>query len=141
MLTQEALKQALTYNPTTGEFTKNGYSKCGTVSSKGYISIYVLGERHYAHRLAWLYMTGKWPTDEIDHKNRKRKDNRWVNLREVTRVQNNHNKSGQAWKISYIGYQHGAWCVRVQRGKYIGRFTCFGKAIRARAQAIKDLEQ
>jgi len=33
-------------------------------------------------------MTGQWPKEYIDHKNRKRDDNRWCNLREATHSQN-----------------------------------------------------
>lgn len=38
---------------------------------------------YYAHRVIWKYMTGETP-DTVDHKNRKRTDNRWVNLRNTT---------------------------------------------------------
>ena len=37
-----------------------------------------------AHRIAWAIVTGNWPLNEIDHINRVRDDNRWVNLREAT---------------------------------------------------------
>jgi hypothetical protein len=44
-----------------------------------------------AHRLAYLLKVGSWPADEIDHKNRVKRDNRWDNLREATPSQNQAN--------------------------------------------------
>lgn len=141
MLTQAKLKSLVNYNPVTGEFSRAGHDKCGTLTYQGYLSIQVAGKRYYAHRLAWFYMTGKWPENEIDHKNRIRNDNRWENLREATRSIQMRNRSDRAWRISYISRQSNAWCVRIHSTIYIGRFKCLGVAIRARAQAIKDLEQ
>jgi hypothetical protein len=45
-------------------------------------------------------MTGDWPVEDIDHINRLASDNRWENLRQVTRSVNLHNKqidSGCYW--------------------------------------------
>ena len=141
MLTQAKLKSLINYNPVTGEFSRAGYAKCGTLTYQGYLAIQVAGKRYYAHRLAWFYMTGKWPEDEIDHKNRIRNDNRWENLREADRYLQSTNRSGYKWAIRGISYQKGGWNARIGRKHYVGRFKCLGKAIRARAQAIKDLEQ
>ena len=44
------------------------------------------------HRVIWKWMTGRTPT-VIDHKNRNAADNRWGNLREVSRCENNRNSS------------------------------------------------
>lgn len=96
---QEALKLLLTYNPETGEFTRlKGTGKgaaAGTVTkgcidkSNGYRRICVQGKQRYAHRVAWLYMTGQWPKDQIDHKNMDRSDNRFGNLRQANNSENN----------------------------------------------------
>jgi len=101
MITQNELKQALNYDPTTGLFTwkvsnsrrvKVG-SVAGCLKVHGYITININNKRYYAHRLAFLYMTGNFPENEIDHINIIRNDNRWFNLREATSTQNAHNSS------------------------------------------------
>ena len=140
MLTQSALKDILHYDPTTGIFTRYGnYTKCGSKSYQGYILIGIGSKMYYAHRLAWLYMTGEWPSNEIDHKNRIRDDNRWKNLREADRSLQNRNRKGRKLSIRNISYQANAWCVRIGNKKYVGRFKCLGKALRARDAAIEEL--
>jgi hypothetical protein len=45
-------------------------------------------------------MTGEWPEADVDHINRKPSDNRWNNLRDVSRSDNLHNRevtSGVYW--------------------------------------------
>jgi len=141
MLTQAELKDVLHYDPITGIFTRYGnYTKCGSESYQGYILIGIGSKVYYAHRLAWLYMTGGWPANEIDHKNRIRNDNRWENLRKADRSLQNRNRSDRKWSIPNISHQANGWCVRIGRKKYVGRFKCLGEAIRARAQAIKVMQ-
>ena len=53
----------------------------GTRQKQGYISITLMNVRQFAHRWAWLWMTGEWPLAIIDHRNGVRDDNRWGNLR------------------------------------------------------------
>ncbi len=88
-LDQATLKSILVYHPESGLFTRAKGSRKGQLAStgannKGYVSIRVHSRKYRAHRLAWLYMTGRWPTHTIDHINRVRNDNRWINLREAT---------------------------------------------------------
>jgi len=105
MLTQERLKELLYYHPNTGLFTRIDLSSnsvrtdlvgrlAGGPTSDGYKRINVDGRRYRAHRLVWLYMTGNWPKEEIDHKNRIRDDNRWDNIRESTSTINSQNRGG-----------------------------------------------
>ncbi len=100
MLTQEELKQILDYNPETGIWiwkvvksrrVKIG-EKAGTIHPSGYRHIIINGKNYSSSRLAFFYMTGRWPNPEIDHKNRIRNDDRWENLREATSNINNFNK-------------------------------------------------
>lgn len=102
MITYERLKELLSYNPQTGDFTwliavsdkiKIG-GAAGSLSS-GYRCIKINGRRYQEHRLAWLYQTGAWPKHQIDHKNLNKIDNRWDNLREATPSQNTANTRGR----------------------------------------------
>lgn len=89
------------YDPLTGKFiwVEPTSSKikigqlAGTKNKDGYIIISVKGNKYFAHRLAWLYMTGEWPSKEIDHRNRVRDDNSWDNLRLATRKEQQGNYS------------------------------------------------
>lgn len=96
-VTQERLREVLNYDPETGMFTwrvpRKGTGGVGSVAGRvnpgnGYIDICVDYRRYLGHRLAWLYMTGEWPTNDVDHKDRVRTNNAWSNLRAATRAQN-----------------------------------------------------
>lgn len=95
MLTVERLKQKLIYDSETGVFTwKKGRgpvkagSTAGRPHNKGYIRIAIDYKDYLAHRLAWLYVYGEWPENEIDHINGVKTDNRICNLRAATREEN-----------------------------------------------------
>jgi hypothetical protein len=100
-LTQQELKHWLWYDKESGLFRwRHGRGMClkpwtlaGTVTRQGYIEIHLGGRIYKAHRLAWLYMTGEQPSKEVDHINRDKSDNRWVNLRLATREENQWNAS------------------------------------------------
>ena len=92
MLTAIRLRKLLIYNPRTGVFRWNearrGQRKGDIAGSEHSRTkrrvIAVDGHLYQAGRLAWLYMTGKWPTLEINFINRNTSDTRWANLREMT---------------------------------------------------------
>jgi len=99
-LPPETIQQLLEYDPLTGVFrwkaARGRQPKgaiAGSVTSNGYRYIGINGVFYLAHRVAWLFMKNEWPQFEIDHRNRKRDDNRWSNLREATVTQNKQNSS------------------------------------------------
>jgi hypothetical protein len=110
-LTAERLRELLDYDPETGVFiwkTQSGRQPAGSVAGwKQYSRIYikVAGFQIGAHRLAWLYVYGAMPTNQIDHINGDPSDNRIANLRDVTDRENKQNlrkpKAGN--KSGYLG--------------------------------------
>lgn len=95
-VTQEILKSLLKYSKETGEFIwlvnrrggrgiKAG-DVAGSVRSDGYRRIRLFGVSYYAHRLAFLYVKGRWPKEgfDVDHRDGDTSNNRWKNLREGT---------------------------------------------------------
>lgn len=99
MVTQDRLKEVLDYDPDTGVFTwKKKISRkvvvgkiAGCPDGGGYTIIRIDHKTYKAHRLAWLYVTGAFPKDQIDHINRVKTDNRICNLREASPRENQQN--------------------------------------------------
>lgn len=125
-LTQDNLKESLSYDPLTGIFTRNysvtSYRKgsvAGTLLNTGYISIRVAGAYYQAHRLAWLYVTGEWPTEWIDHINGDKSDNRFENLRDTSWSLNMHNlksaKRHNKAKLLGVSPYRSRWIAQIQK--------------------------
>jgi hypothetical protein len=99
-ITHKRLKELLEYNPKTGRFTwkvsrRNGIKigdLAGGKTVTGYEAIKIDFTFYLSHRLAYFYMTKKWPRNEIDHIDTVRSNNVWSNLRSATRGQNNCNR-------------------------------------------------
>lgn len=110
-LTAEVVRALLDYDPETGAFTWKAREtmlgqdpakvaawntaragKPAGVRTHGYIKIAVFDRRYYAHRLAWLHVTGEWPKDIIDHIDCNGENNAFSNLRDVTKVENGRNQ-------------------------------------------------
>lgn len=119
------LKYVLDYNSENGVFTwkvkvapniKIG-NIAGCITSFGYWHIKLKGKLYLAHRLACFYMTGKWPENEIDHKDLNKLNNKWENLREATHSQNQQNQ--KEYSNNKCGVKGIYWCKRAN--KWIAR--------------------
>jgi hypothetical protein len=98
MITHDELTQMLHYDPETGIFTwriSRGSVKAGRVAgtshNRGYRQIIINKRLYLVHRLAWFYVHGEWPPNDVDHINHVRADNRISNLRLATHSQNQAN--------------------------------------------------
>ena len=154
-LTAERLREVLSYDPLTGVFLwKVSTSRrvsvgsvAGYTDQDGYLRIRIDRVGYRAHRLAWLYMHGEWPADQIDHRNRSRMDNRIENLREATNGENSQNREPKRAKPSgLIGVNWHArdkrWIAQIMvdgRSIHLGSFTELEKAAQARADAKAKL--
>jgi hypothetical protein len=120
-LTQEYLKQVLSYDPETGVFTwlvshaksvKVG-QRAGQADTKGYRVVGINGGRYMEPHLAWLFMTGKLREDEIYHNNGFVDDNRWTNLRSATNQENRWHRVTS--KNNTSGYKGVNWNIEKQK--------------------------
>jgi len=99
-ITQELVKKLFLYIPITGSFTwrvdrSRGVKVgdiAGTINTSGYLITAINSDKYLCHRLIWLYMTGDWP-DQTDHLDHDRLNNKWNNLRSVTKSGNSRNLS------------------------------------------------
>lgn len=136
MITQERLKQTISYSPETGIFvslTSRGCVKSGDILGKprsdGYVKIGVDKRDYFAHRLAFLYVHGYMP-EFVDHVNGMRSDNRICNLRPADKYINARNAARKPWSLSKfrgVNKNGNAWyaSIRVDGERYInlGRFN------------------
>jgi hypothetical protein len=152
-LTQTLLKLHLHYDSETGVFTRlistNG-GVCigdiaGTVHPTKYRFIQVAKNMYAAHRLAFLYMTGEFPPHDVDHINGARNDNRWANLRAVTRYENTQNTAKNRNNTSGVMGVHwhkltGKWQAYIGgKHTHIGLFDNWFEAVCARKSAENRL--
>lgn len=140
------LRSLFHYDRETGKFYRNGQNKeSGRLATKGYRQISVNGTRYMAHRLAWLYVYGEWPENQIDHINQNKDDNRIENLRVVTNKQNSENVT--IWKHNKTGrrgvrFRHNrffAEIIHYQKTYNLGWFDNIVDAVAARIRAEREL--
>jgi len=145
MITALELRERLQYDPNTGKWVwlksaRSGWvgRPAGSLDAKGYWVIKIDGQSYKSSRLAYLYMTGEWPAEEMDHIDRAPWNDCWTNLRPATRTENNQNRV----KIGASGhegvYRHARnnrWIA--QFGNiYIGCYKTIEEAVAARSAFI-----
>lgn len=154
-LSQKRLKELLDYDPSTGIFTnrvdRGNRAKAGATSGtlskarasgKPYLAVMLEGKKYYLHRLAYLYMVGKYPK-QVDHINGNGLDNSWGNLRDVCNQGNQRNRKKSKNNSSgvtgvYWCKQRKKWEAQIMVDKkcvHLGRYTDFDEAVKARKDA------
>lgn len=156
----EYLRAILDYDPETGQFrwkqrfdVGNAWNArmagkvAGWVHGDGYVGIGINGAIYQAHRLAWLWMTGKWPDDQVDHRDGNRSNNRFYNLRPATQAENCRNTRRPRNNTS--GYKGVCFIKRTQRWRaqirinrkriYLGEFDAPEIAYQVYSRAACEL--
>lgn len=155
-VTHEQLKQLATYEPLTGLFrarvewrahAAGAVLGCVDVES-GYIQIVIGRTKYYGHILAWFYMKGAWPENQIDHRDRNRANNFWANLRSATQTQNNGNhpvrrdSQSRLKGVAFYPKKKYSWRASIRhKGKHrtLGYFADKAEAARAYDAAAKKV--
>lgn len=151
-LTAKRVREVLSYDRKTGLFVWRVDRRrfgpgtpAGHRRKDGYVNIVIDGRPYKAHRIAWLYVTGEWPENDIDHKDRNKSNNRWTNLREATDSQNMTNRPRSRNNTSGfkgVARQEGKWTAYVYKEKkryYLGLFDTIDDAVRARLKRVAEL--
>lgn len=154
-VTADFVRELFNYDPQTGVFTRRIgrqglHAKVGAIAGtrkpSGYLTIWISGANHMAHRLAWLYVHGSWPDGHIDHINQVKDDNRIANLRVATRSENMQNR--QRYKNNVSGFRGvyktspGRWTAKITangRKLYFGPFKSPEEAYAAYCKAAAEL--
>ncbi len=164
-ITAAELRSLMAYDPDTGifqwkerpqsDFTERKFALiwngrfAGRVignTKSTYKMAFVKGRGRTLHRLAFIWVTGENPKGDIDHINRDKHDNRWSNLRVVTRTSNRHNCDPSAKNTSgVVGVcwhkDAKAWVAQIKKhGKnhHLGLFREFSDAVARRKLAEKQ---
>src|SRR5215469_11182218 len=130
-LTADFVRSVFDYSPKTGRLAwKIKFSRkvrigdeAGRPDDQRRVKVGIQRREYLAHRVIWLWMTGAWPTKEIDHINENPLDNRWANLREATPSENHRNRGKQ--RNNTTGYKGVTFDKR--RGVYIAGVKLNGR--------------
>lgn len=150
MICVDEIRRHVSYNGETGDLRcempfGNKYLPGDIIKSrhnKGYIAFYYFGKYLLGHRVAWAIQTGAWPSEEIDHRDGDRSNNRLDNLRLASHAENMQNRPIQVNNKSgvpgvWFEKRTGRWRAEIQLGGRqirAGRFVSFKDASAAVAE-------
>ena len=152
IVTSERLKEVLSLDRATGilrwkvQLSSRGLigSIAGCIDSKGYRNIGIDGQIYYAHVLVWFIIKGKWPSNNIDHRNHNTDDNRFENLRLASEAQNQwnskphkNNTSGQRGVYEL----RGKWMVLLAKNGKRHYLGIYNDHAAARAVAVEGIQR
>ena len=154
-LTQARLKSVLDYDPASGIFnwkislssTAGVGDIAGCKNFYGYLVTRIDGKLYLNHRLAWVYVNGYFPENDIDHIDRNRTNNKIDNLREVSRACNLRNCGNPVTNTSgvkgvYWKKRDNKWYAQIKDNgkKYnLGIYSAFDDAVFARLAGEQSL--
>lgn len=154
-LTHARLTDVLDYAPETGVFSwKKTTSprvsvgaQAGVIANNGRRYIAIDSEKFMAHRLAWFYVNGEWPSGDVRQKNGNFDDCRLDNLEDVSRsvAASNRALSGRN-KSGYRGVsrdKYGQWTAFITRNYKqvgLGSFATAEEASAAYERAASEME-
>ncbi len=151
-ITQQLLKELYFYNPINGllYWKKSGRGRfigkvAGTIDYDGYVRVQFEKKAYKAHRLAWMFMYGEFPENNIDHINGDKADNRILNLRDVGQDCNSKNSKKSALNTSGTtgvtwDKNRKKWIAQIKvdyKNKHLGRYNNKKDAIQVRKEAEK----
>ena len=158
-LTAAMVRRIFSYDPETGSLTWREKShpmsnqvvgrEAGCRRNKGYRFVGVGKRRYFCHRVIWLWMTGSWPLNQLDHRDGDGGNNRWANLREATQAENNENlKCFVTSRTGYPGIRYrpemDKFQVRVTKAgvtHHLGSFKSLDEAIAVRRTEKEKLHK
>lgn len=146
LLSYDQESGALTWRDARGRSPAG--SNAGHMRKDGYLIIGFDGGKYLAHRIAWLLTHGEWPSQDIDHVNGVRSDNRAANLRDVDRKTNRENMRAAmpASSTGLLGVSHrkSRYIARIKsegQETHLGRFDSPEEAHKAYIQAKRVLHK
>lgn len=132
--TREQLLSYFDYHPDAGSFTwkvvSSNHVRIGDDVGRSVGDtwrIAIAGKQHSRARLVWLAETGKWPKHEMDHMNGNPIDDRFCNLRDLTRAKIRQNQS----MVQVGKFMKGV--IQTKSGKFKTAIQVSGKKIHSKS--------
>jgi len=150
MIIENEIISSVDYNEKTGQFfwkIKKERSKIGDMAdwlgNCGYRFITIKDQDYKAHRIAYLLMRGRWPKNDIHHKDDNRSNNKWDNIEHLDRAShlktrylrkdNSSKVQGVSWNKNERKWR--AYITVNKKQIHLGYYNNFNSAVKARYRA------